>query len=74
MLVLITCKYEKGPIINSRENVMTYFPHYKHMEFFQTLNGNSLRCPWSDLAVHALMYVILTCKYEMIRSKTVEKM
>ena len=37
--VLITCKYEKNLIKNSRENVMTSFPHYKSMGFFQIAQG-----------------------------------
>ena len=38
MHVLITCKYEKDPIKNSGENVMT-FPHYKSMGFFSYAQG-----------------------------------
>ena len=39
MYVLITCKYEKDPIKNSRENVMTSFFH-KSMGIFPTLKGS----------------------------------
>ena len=38
--VLISCKYEKNPIKNSGENVMTSFPHYKSMGIFYTLKGS----------------------------------
>ena len=37
--VLITCKYEKNPIKNSGENVMTSFPHYKSMGIFPDAQG-----------------------------------
>ena len=40
MYVLITCKYEKDPIKNSRENVMTsFFSHYKSMGIFSDAQG-----------------------------------
>ena len=37
--VLITCKYEKDPIKNSGENVITLFPHYKSMGIFSYAQG-----------------------------------
>ena len=39
MYVLITCKYEKDPIKNSRENVMTFISHYKSMGIFSDAQG-----------------------------------
>ena len=39
MYVLITCKYEKDPIKNSRENVMTSFFPYKSMGIFSDAQG-----------------------------------
>ena len=39
MYVLITCKYEKDPIKNSRENV-TVFPIISLWEFFPMLKGS----------------------------------
>ena len=39
MYVLITCKYEKDPIKNSQENVMTVFYHYKSMGIFPDAKG-----------------------------------
>ena len=39
MYVLITCKYEKDPIKNSRENVIV-FPIISLWEFFPTLKGS----------------------------------
>ena len=46
MYVIITCKYEKDPIKNSRENVATHFPHYNPMGAI-CCHGNQF---WSDLA------------------------
>ena len=41
MYVLITCKYEKDPIKNSRENVMTSFLTIISLwEYFPTLKGS----------------------------------
>ena len=37
--VLIYCKYEKNPIKNSGENVMTSFSHYKSMGIFPDDQG-----------------------------------
>ena len=37
--VIITCKYEKHPIKNSGENVITSFPHYMSMGFFSYAQG-----------------------------------
>ena len=39
MYVLITCKYEKDPIKNSRENMMTSFFPYNSMEIFSYAQG-----------------------------------
>ena len=46
--------------------------------FFQTLKGNQLRSPWSDLAefqTHSssYIYIIITCKYEMNPIKNVRE-
>ena len=38
--ILITCKYEKDPIKNSGENVMTSFPPLCLWDFFHTLKGS----------------------------------
>ena len=40
MYFLITRKYEKDPIKNSRENVMTVFPIISLWEFFPTLKDS----------------------------------
>ena len=40
MYVLITCKYEKDPIKNSRENIDFVFPIISLWEFFPTLKGS----------------------------------
>ena len=37
--VINTCKYEKDPIKNSRENVETSFSHYKPMGIFLDVQG-----------------------------------
>ena len=54
---------------NSGENVMTSFHHYKFMGFFFRLSraANSVvrgRIPQNFELIQALMYVIVTCKYE----------
>ena len=45
--------------------------------FFQMLKGSQLRSPWSDLAkfqiIEALMYIIVTCKYEMNPIKNIRR-
>ena len=40
MYVIITCKYEKDPIKNSREKAETSFSHYKPMGIFQKFKGS----------------------------------
>ena len=41
MYVIITCKYKKDPIKNSREKVETlFFPIISLWGFFQTLKGS----------------------------------
>ena len=39
MYVIITCKYEKDQIKNSREKVETSFSHYKPMGIFSDIQG-----------------------------------
>ena len=39
MYVIITCKYEKDQIKNSREKVDTLFSHYKPMGIFSEVQG-----------------------------------
>ena len=52
MHVIITCKYKKEWMKNSREKVETpFFPSYTYL------------LPWKPV-VESLMYVIITCKYE----------
>ena len=69
MHVLITCKYEKDPIKNSGENVMTsFYPLLVYEIFFiGSRAANSVVCgrilPNFKL-IQALMHVIVTCKYE----------
>ena len=63
MHVLIACKYEKDQMKNSGENVMTSFFHYKSMGFFSDAQGQPIS-PNFEL-IQALMYIIITCKYEM---------
>ena len=72
MYVIITCKYEKDPIKNSREKVETsFFPLYAYGDFFRSSRAaNSAASepsrPKFEL-VQALMHVIITCKYEKDR-------
>ena len=67
--VLITCKYEKDPIKNSGENVMTsFFPIISLWDFFHTLraaNSAVLGPIWPNFElVRDVMDVLVTCKYE----------
>ena len=69
MYVIITCKYEKDQIKNSREKVETLLSHYKPMGIFfrhsraaNSAVGGPIR-PKFEL-VRAVMHVIITCKYE----------
>ena len=39
MYVIITCKYEKDPIKNSRKKWRHRFSHYKHMRIFSDVQG-----------------------------------
>ena len=57
MYVLITCKYEKDPIKNSRENVMT--------SFFPSVVGGPI-WPKFEL-IQDIMHVLITCKFEKDR-------
>ena len=72
MYVLITCKYEKDPIKNSRENVMTSFlPLYVYGNFFRrsraanSLVGGQI-WPKFEL-IQDIMHVLITCKFEKDR-------
>ena len=59
MHVIITCKYKKERMKNSREKVET--------QFFITLSVTMETSGWIWLnfkLIQALMYVIITCKYE----------
>ena len=68
MYVLTTCKYEKDPIKNSRENVMTAFPIISLWEFFRRSKAansvvSSLIWPKFEL-IQDIMHVLITCKFE----------
>ena len=74
MYVIITCKYEKDQIKNSREKVDTLFSHYKPMGIFfirssaaNSAVGGSIKLKFK--LVPALMHVIVTCNYEKERMK-----
>ena len=62
MHVIITCKYEKDWIKNSREKVAT--PFFSIITLFVAMETSSWIWPNFKL-IQALMYVIVTCKYEM---------
>ena len=69
MYVLITCKYEKDPIKNSRENVMTsFFPIISLWEFFRRSRAaNSVVSGhiWPKFEpIQDIMHVLITCKFE----------
>ena len=62
MNVIITCKYEKDRIINSREKVATLF--FSIITLSVAMETSSQI--WSNFKpTQTLMYVIVTCKYEM---------
>ena len=72
MYVLITCKYEKDPIKNSRENVMTsFFPLKVYGNFFRrsraanSVVGGQI-WPKFEL-IQDIMHVLITCKFEKDR-------
>ena len=74
MYVIITCKYEKDPIKNSREKVETSFsPILAYGDFLRRSRaanssvGGPIR-PELEL-IQALMHVFVTCKYEKDRMK-----
>ena len=74
MFDIITCKYEKDQIKNSREKVETLFSHYKPMGIFfrrsraaNSAVGGPIRLKFK--LVPALMHVIITCNYEKERMK-----
>ena len=69
MHVLIVCKYEKDQVKNSgRKCDDIIFSILVYGIFFQTLKGSQLRDTWTTPnfeLIQALMYIIVTCKYEM---------
>ena len=61
MHVIITCKYKKERMINSREKVET--PFFSIITQSVTMETSGLI--WLNFKlIQALMYVIITCKYE----------
>ena len=62
MHVIITWKYEKDPMKNSREKVATSF---FSIITISVAMGTSSRIWPNFKLIQALMYVIVTCKYEM---------
>ena len=69
MYVIITCKYEKDPIKNSREKVETSFfqlqaygDFFRHSQANNSAVGGPIR-PKFEL-FRDLMHVIIACKYE----------
>ena len=62
MHVIITCKYEKGQIKNSREKVAS--PFFSIITLSVAMETSSRIWPNFKL-IQALVYVIVTCKNEM---------
>ena len=62
MHVIITCKYENERMKNSREKVET--PFFSIITLSVTMETSGWIWPNFKL-IQALMYVIITCKYEM---------
>ena len=78
MHVLIACKYGKDQMKNSGENVMTSFsPLLVYGIFFRrSREANSVvhgRISPNFEVIQALMYIIVTCKYEMNPIKNVRE-
>ena len=48
MLVLVTCKFDKGSINNERASVATSFSHYSLWEIFPVLQGKLHWSEWSN--------------------------
>ena len=62
MHVIITCKYEMDQIKNSREKVATSFFSFITLSVAMETSSQI----WPNFKfMHALVYVIVTCKYEM---------
>ena len=61
MHVIVTCKYEKEWMKNSREKVET--PCFPIITLSVTMETNAWIWPNFKLT-QALLYVIITCKYE----------
>ena len=61
MYVIITCKYEKDPIKNNREKGAT--PFFQIITLSVATETSGRIWPIFKL-ISALMYVIITCKYE----------
>ena len=77
MHVLIACKYEQDQMTNSGENVITSFSLTSIWDFFQRSRAaNSVvlgRISPNFELIQALMYIIITCKYEMKPIKNVRE-
>ena len=78
MHVLITCKYEKDPIKNSGENVMTsFYPLKVYGIFFicsRAANSVVRGRIWPNFElIQALMHIIVTCKYEKDPIKNIQE-
>ena len=61
MHVIIVCKYEKDQMKNSREKVET--PYFPIITLSVAIETSGWIWPNFEL-IQALMYVIITCKYE----------
>ena len=70
MHVIVTCKYEKERMKNSREKVETMFFFNHNLSF--TMETSDWIWPNFKL-IQALMYVIITCKYEKDQTKKSQK-
>ena len=78
MHVLIACKYEKDLMKNSGDNVMTSFSPLKVYGIFfrRSRADNSVvhgRISPNFELIQALMYIIVTCKYEMNPIKNIRE-
>ena len=68
MPVLVTSKFDKGPIKNERASLETPFSHYKSMGNFSDAQGQLTPVSgpiWPKFElIQDLMHVLVTCKYK----------
>ena len=67
MYVIVTCKYEKDPIMNNREKVATPF-FFQIITLSVAMETSGLIWPNFEL-IQDFMHVLIACKYEKDQMK-----